>query len=85
MSLRERIEALAAANRSSYGDGERTTFAEFRAALSSGAVRAAERGKDGAWRANAWVKQGILLGFRMGALTDLSVDRVMTVTEPAVD
>ncbi|PYP34426.1 MAG: 2,3,4,5-tetrahydropyridine-2,6-dicarboxylate N-succinyltransferase [Gemmatimonadetes bacterium] len=74
MSLRERIEALAAATRSGYGDGERTTFAEFRAALSSGAVRAAERGKDGAWRANAWVKQGILLGFRMGALTDLSVD-----------
>ena len=74
MSLRERIEALAAANRSAYGDGERATFAEFRAALSSGALRAAERGADGAWRANAWVKQGILLGFRMGALTDLSVD-----------
>jgi 2,3,4,5-tetrahydropyridine-2-carboxylate N-succinyltransferase len=74
MSLRDRIEALAASSRSAFGDAERATFAEFRAALSSGAVRAAERGADGAWRANAWVKQGILLGFRIGALTDLSVD-----------
>ena len=74
MSLRDRIEALAASSRSAYGDAERATFAEFRSALSRGAIRAAERGADGAWRANAWVKQGILLGFRIGALTDLSVD-----------
>jgi len=74
MSLRDRIEALAASSRSAYGDVERATFAEFRSALSRGAIRAAERGADGAWRANAWVKQGILLGFRIGALTDLSVD-----------
>ncbi len=74
MSLRDRIEALAASSRSAYGDAERATFAEFRSALSCGAIRAAERGADGAWRANAWVKQGILLGFRIGALTDLSVD-----------
>jgi len=74
MSLRDRIEALAASSRSAYGDTERATFAEFRSALSCGAIRAAERGADGGWRANAWVKQGILLGFRMGALTDLSVD-----------
>ena len=81
MSLRERIEALAAATRSGYGDGERTTFAEFRAALSSGAVRAAERGKDGAWRANAWVKQGILLGFRMGFDKDTFPVRGTTVAD----
>jgi 2,3,4,5-tetrahydropyridine-2-carboxylate N-succinyltransferase len=36
------------------------------AALESGEIRAAERGGDGRWRANAWVKQGILLGFRFG-------------------
>ena len=74
MSLRDRIEALAASSRSAYGDAERATFAEFRSALSCGAIRAAERGADGAWRANTWVKQGILLGFRIGALKDLSVD-----------
>jgi len=27
-----------------------------------------ERGPDGQWRANAWVKAGILLGFRLGRL-----------------
>ena len=34
------------------------------AALESGQVRAAERGKNGVWRANPWVKQAILAGFR---------------------
>ncbi|HVH67440.1 MAG TPA: 2,3,4,5-tetrahydropyridine-2,6-dicarboxylate N-succinyltransferase [Gemmatimonadales bacterium] len=79
MSLRERIEALAAAQRSTYDDDDRALFAEFRAALSRGAVRAAERApeKGGQWRANTWVKQGILLGFRMGVLTDMSVDATL--------
>ena len=46
--------------------------------------RRAERGRDprgGArsvqptgWRVNGWVKKGILLGFRMGAIVDMSVD-----------
>src|SRR2546428_11296876 len=73
MSLRERIEALAAATRS-FTDADRATFAEFRAALTRGEIRAAERSAAGEWCANAWVKQGILLGFKMGALADLSVD-----------
>ena len=46
----------------------RAAFAELKAALNAGAVRAAERGPDGQWRANAWVKAGILLGFRLGRL-----------------
>jgi 2,3,4,5-tetrahydropyridine-2-carboxylate N-succinyltransferase len=37
-------------------------------ALEAGDVRAAERGPDGTWRVNAWVKRGILLGFRAGRL-----------------
>ncbi|HEY7395199.1 MAG TPA: 2,3,4,5-tetrahydropyridine-2,6-dicarboxylate N-succinyltransferase [Gemmatimonadaceae bacterium] len=37
-------------------------------ALESGQIRSAERGNDGAWRVNAWVKRGILLGFRAGKL-----------------
>src|SRR5215211_6046151 len=44
----------------------RAVFAELKAALNAGTVRAAERGADGRWRANAWVKAGILLGFRLG-------------------
>jgi 2,3,4,5-tetrahydropyridine-2-carboxylate N-succinyltransferase len=33
-------------------------------ALEDGSVRAASRGDDGRWSANAWVKHAILLGFR---------------------
>ena len=72
MSLRERVEALTAQKRERYGEPERALFAEFRTALTRGEIRAAERGADGAWCVNAWVKQGILLGFRMGVLTDMS-------------
>ena len=44
----------------------RVAFLALKAALNAGTVRAAERGADGRWRANAWVKAGILLGFRLG-------------------
>src|SRR5258708_26387675 len=46
-------------------------FKEFRQALTSGKIGAAEK-KDGQWTVNAWVKQGILLGFRLGVLQDMS-------------
>ncbi len=42
-------------------------------ALELGAVRAAERDADGTWRAVPWVKRGILLGFRAGAMADMSI------------
>lgn len=48
----------------------RAVFEEFRVALERGEVRAASRGADGRWTVNAWVKQGILLGFRIGVLAD---------------
>ncbi len=41
-------------------------------ALELGLVRSAEKGEDGTWRAVPWVKRGILLGFRVGKLADLS-------------
>jgi 2,3,4,5-tetrahydropyridine-2-carboxylate N-succinyltransferase len=68
--LRERIEALAALPAESLGDEARAAFEAFRAELEAGRVRAAEPGPDG-WRVNAWVKQGILLGFRLGRVEDL--------------
>jgi 2,3,4,5-tetrahydropyridine-2-carboxylate N-succinyltransferase len=54
----------------------RGVFAELRAALSQGTVRAAEpdSAAPGGWRANAWVKQGILLGFKFGQVVDMSAD-----------
>jgi 2,3,4,5-tetrahydropyridine-2-carboxylate N-succinyltransferase len=57
-------------------DTARAVFAELRAALSAGTVRAAEPDPASpiGWRVNAWVKQGILLGFRFGDLADASMD-----------
>jgi 2,3,4,5-tetrahydropyridine-2-carboxylate N-succinyltransferase len=42
-------------------------------ALEQGDVRAAERDAQGRWNAVPWVKRGILLGFRVGRLVDMSV------------
>src|ERR1700738_669290 len=61
-----------------YTEDHRRTFEAFKAALNRGEVRAAEpdaAAKTG-WRTNAWVKKGILLGFRLGKVVDMSVDRV---------
>jgi 2,3,4,5-tetrahydropyridine-2-carboxylate N-succinyltransferase len=41
-------------------------------ALERGELRAAELSDDGEWRAVPWVKQGILLAFRVGQIVDLS-------------
>jgi 2,3,4,5-tetrahydropyridine-2-carboxylate N-succinyltransferase len=49
----------------------RHAFREFHEALTLGKIRAAEK-QDGQWRVNAWVKQGILLGFRLGELEEMS-------------
>lgn len=43
------------------------TFERFREALTHGEIRAAEK-RNGAWHVNTWVKQGILVGFRIGTL-----------------
>jgi 2,3,4,5-tetrahydropyridine-2,6-dicarboxylate N-succinyltransferase len=72
MPLSERIEALAAADRREYAPEDFALFEEFKRGLNSGEVRAAERDGEGRWRTNAWVKRGILLGFRMGRVVDMS-------------
>ena len=45
---------------------------EFRAGLNRGDYRAAEK-IDGVWTAHRWVKQGILLAFRVGENEDLNL------------
>jgi 2,3,4,5-tetrahydropyridine-2-carboxylate N-succinyltransferase len=72
-ALRERIERLAALapGEAAPRDAERT-LAELLDALEQGAVRAAEPDADGNWHAVAWVKRGILLGFRLGRTVDMS-------------
>lgn len=46
-------------------------FNETMAALESGKVRVAEK-VDGCWKVNAWVKEVILSGFRLGKMEDMS-------------
>lgn len=54
----------------------RNAFIRLRDGLGEGRYRAAEPDPSSScgWRVNAWVKQGILLGFRFGRLMDVSVD-----------
>ena len=51
-------------------------FFELRTALEKGELRSAEpdAASPTGWRVNAWVKQGILLGFRLGVLAELPGD-----------
>ncbi len=74
--LAELIERLAAAGPDAPRDEVRNAFATLRAALSDGSVRAAEPDPASAsgWKVNAWVKRGILLGFRFGETIDMSAD-----------
>jgi len=72
-NLQAEIEKFYAAGTLSGADAvqAREAFLELREALTRGEVRAAEK-KNGRWQVNAWVKQGILLGFRLGELTEMS-------------
>jgi len=72
MPLREQIEALAERETGEYSHDDFELFAQFKAALNRGEIRAAERDADGEWHAHGWVKRGILLGFRMGTIVDMS-------------
>jgi 2,3,4,5-tetrahydropyridine-2-carboxylate N-succinyltransferase len=64
-SLESEIERLSTLKDVAKDKAARAVFLEFRDALTQGRVRAAEKTSEG-WRVNVWVKQGILLGFRLG-------------------
>ena len=76
MSLEDEITELVAAGQSADREAARSAFARLRDALSSGMVRAAEpdAASPTGWRVNTWVKQGILLGFKVGVIIDASMD-----------
>ena len=76
MSLQDTIERLFAAGGAADKAASRAAFFDLQRALSEGRVRAAEpdAASPSGWRVNAWVKQGILLGFRFGDLADVSAD-----------
>jgi 2,3,4,5-tetrahydropyridine-2,6-dicarboxylate N-succinyltransferase len=70
-SLKSSIERLAAQGEVEHNPEARQTFLKFRNELTQGKIRAAEK-IDNRWMVNTWVKQGILLGFRLGELTDMN-------------
>ncbi|MDW8141725.1 MAG: 2,3,4,5-tetrahydropyridine-2,6-dicarboxylate N-succinyltransferase [Candidatus Bipolaricaulota bacterium] len=71
MNISTEIERLARLPSEALGPEAQTVFEEFKRLLNAGEIRAAERvGED--WRVHPWVKQGILLGFRLGQLVDFS-------------
>jgi 2,3,4,5-tetrahydropyridine-2-carboxylate N-succinyltransferase len=74
--MQTEIEALFDQKPSTYTEEHFALFQRFKNALNSGAVRSAEPDVSTriGWRVNAWVKKGVLLGFRMGAVVDMSVD-----------
>lgn len=75
--MQAEIEALFEARPEAYEESHFELFQRFKQALNEGRIRAAEPDPAAptGWRVNGWVKKGILLGFRMGALVDMSIDR----------
>ncbi|MEP6769089.1 MAG: 2,3,4,5-tetrahydropyridine-2,6-dicarboxylate N-succinyltransferase [Acidobacteriota bacterium] len=66
-TLAERVAEAAEFPEGHSSDGLRALFRELKAGLNDGSIRAATR-EDGRWTVHPWVKQGILLGFRIGGL-----------------
>ena len=72
-SLASLIEDLFDHPTGNYSEEDWRTFQRFKDALNAGEVRAAEPHppSPSGWRVNAWVKKGILLGFRMGSIVEM--------------
>jgi len=73
MNLQQQIEDLFSRKDEQYGEEYFKAFEEFKKALNEGRVRAAEPDAQSptGWKVNAWVKKGILLGFRIGRVVEM--------------
>jgi 2,3,4,5-tetrahydropyridine-2-carboxylate N-succinyltransferase len=80
VNLQGRIEELFGRRAGRYGKEYFQTFEEFKAALNEGRARAAEpdAGSPTGWKVNAWVKKGILLGFRIGRVVEMRSGAAMS-------
>jgi 2,3,4,5-tetrahydropyridine-2-carboxylate N-succinyltransferase len=81
-ALQPQIERLYSAGALS-GDAAtqaKQVFQNFREALTRGEIRAAEK-LNGAWQVNAWVKQGILVGFRLGELAEIGKEDALSFVD----
>ena len=74
--MRAEIEKLFDSKPAAYTEEHFALFARFKQELNDGRVRSAEPDSStrSGWRVNTWVKKGVLIGFRMGAVVDMSVD-----------
>jgi 2,3,4,5-tetrahydropyridine-2-carboxylate N-succinyltransferase len=74
--LRAKIEALFDEKPATYTEEHFHLFQSFKNELNAGTARAAEPdpASPSGWRVNGWVKKGILVGFRMGDIVDMSID-----------
>jgi len=72
-NLETLIDDLYTRETTDFGEEYFRAFDELKAALNEGRVRAAEpdAGSPSGWRVNAWVKMGILLGFRIGRVVEM--------------
>lgn len=73
-SLREQIETMYSFSKEELISNNRniSIFDNFINLLDEGKIRAAEK-VDDVWVVNEWVKKGILAGFKLGKLTNMSV------------
>ncbi len=79
-SLKTAIEHLASLDEVERNRDARQIFLDFRDELTQGKIRAAEK-VDGQWVVNVWVKLGILLGFRLGELSETSQDASLSFVD----
>ena len=76
--MQSEIEKLFDEKPQTYTDEHFALFQRFQQALNSGEIRSAQldsAAKTG-WRVNTWVKKGILIGFRMGVVVDMSINPI---------
>ncbi len=75
-NLQKSIEELFDEKPTVYTSAHWELFGQFKQALNDGLIRAAEpdTSTSNGWRVNTWVKKGVLVGFRIGAVVDMSVD-----------
>ena len=85
--LREQIERLFDSPPQVYTQEHQNLFREFKDALNAGEVRAAQPDPTSlsGWLVNGWVKKGILLGFRMGGIVEMSAGSNATAVQGAAD
>lgn len=84
-TLQERIEHWFAQGAAAIGNKEaETAFLELRQGLETGELRSAEPDDSALkWRVNAWIKRGILLGFRLGALAQMGSTEGLSFVDKA--